>query len=113
MECGPAYGYLQTTVDKEHAQELTQRFSRRTVEVISPAELTAKLTEGRPLRIKLGMDRTAPTFIWAIPLRSRRCANFRRPAHTVIFLVGDFTAAIGDPPGGPKRASRWTAIKSA
>ncbi len=99
MECGPAYGYLQTTVDKEHAQELTQRFSRRTVEVISPAELTAKLTEGRPLRIKLGMDPTAPDLHLGHTITLKAMREFQEAGHTVIFLVGDFTAAIGDPTG--------------
>src|SRR5271170_151757 len=99
MECGLAPGYLQSTVDKEQAQELTKRFSRRTVEVISPAELTARLTEGQPLRIKLGMDPTAPDLhLWhAITLKAMR--DFQDAGHTVIFLVGDFTAAIGDPTG--------------
>jgi tyrosyl-tRNA synthetase len=86
-------------VDKEHAQELARRLSRRTVEVISPAELSAKLAEGRPLRIKLGMDPTAPDLHLGHTITLKAMRDFQAAGHTVIFLVGDFTAAIGDPSG--------------
>jgi len=86
-------------VDKEQAQELTQRLSHRTVEVISPAELTAKLAESRPLRIKLGMDPTAPDLHLGHTITLKAMRDFQDAGHTVVFLVGDFTAAIGDPSG--------------
>lgn len=86
-------------MDKEQAQELTGRLSRRTVEVISPAELTAKLAENRPLRIKLGMDPTAPDLHLGHTITLKAMRDFQDAGHTVVFLVGDFTAAIGDPSG--------------
>jgi tyrosyl-tRNA synthetase len=86
-------------VDKEHAQELARRLSRRTVEVISPAELAAKIAEGRPLRIKLGMDPTAPDLHLGHTITLKAMRDFQAAGHTVVFLVGDFTAAIGDPSG--------------
>jgi tyrosyl-tRNA synthetase len=86
-------------VDSEKAQELMQRLSRRSVEVISPAELTAKLTEDRSLRIKLGMDPTAPDLHLGHSITLKAMRDFQDAGHTVIFLVGDFTAAIGDPSG--------------
>jgi tyrosyl-tRNA synthetase len=86
-------------VDKEQAQELTQRLSRRTVEVISPAELTAKLAESPPLRVKLGMDPTAPDLHLGHTITLKAMRDFQEAGHTVVFLVGDFTAAIGDPSG--------------
>jgi tyrosyl-tRNA synthetase len=86
-------------VDKEHAQELARRLSRRTVEVISPAELAAKLAEDRPLRIKLGMDPTAPDLHLGHTITLKAMRDFQAAGHTVVFLVGDFTAAIGDPSG--------------
>ena len=92
-------GYLQNSVDKEQAQELTRRLSRRAVEVISPAELTAKIAEGRPLRIKLGMDPTAPDLHLGHTITLKAMRDFQNAGHTVVFLVGDFTAAIGDPSG--------------
>jgi tyrosyl-tRNA synthetase len=86
-------------VDKEQALELTRRLSRRAVEVISPEELTAKLQEDRPLRIKLGMDPTAPDLHLGHTITLRKMREFQECGHKVIFLVGDFTAAIGDPTG--------------
>ncbi len=70
-----------------------------TVEVISPAELAAKLDLGRPLRIKLGMDPTAPDLHLGHTLTLKKLRAFQNDGHTVIFLVGDFTAMIGDPTG--------------
>jgi tyrosyl-tRNA synthetase len=73
--------------------------ARNTVELISAAELTAKLGEGRPLRIKLGMDPTAPDLHLGHTITLKKLRDFQRHGHTVIFLVGDFTAMIGDPTG--------------
>ena len=75
------------------------RLSRGAVEVISSAELAAKLAEGRPLRIKLGMDPTAPDLHLGHAVTLKKLRDFQRDGHTVIFLVGDFTAMIGDPTG--------------
>ncbi len=86
-------------MEKEQAQELAARLGQRAAEVISPAELTAKLTEGRPLRIKLGMDPTAPDLHLGHTITLRAMRDFQDAGHTVVFLVGDFTAAIGDPSG--------------
>lgn len=72
---------------------------RGTVEVISPPELEAKLKLGRPLRIKLGMDPTAPDLHLGHTLTLKKLRDFQNDGHTVIFLVGDFTAMIGDPTG--------------
>jgi tyrosyl-tRNA synthetase len=86
-------------VEKEQAQELAARLGQRAAEVISPAELAAKLTEERPLRIKLGMDPTAPDLHLGHTITLRAMRDFQDAGHTVVFLVGDFTAAIGDPSG--------------
>src|SRR5208337_274578 len=73
--------------------------ARGAVEVISQPELEAKLKLGRPLRIKLGMDPTAPDLHLGHTLALDKLRDFQRDGHTVIFLVGDFTAMIGDPTG--------------
>ena len=73
--------------------------SRGAVEVISQAELAEKLKLGRPLRIKLGMDPTAPDLHLGHSITLKKLRDFQRDGHTVIFLVGDFTAMIGDPTG--------------
>ena len=73
--------------------------SRGAVEVISQAELAEKLKLGRPLRIKLGMDPTAPDLHLGHSITLKKLRDFQRDGHTVVFLVGDFTAMIGDPTG--------------
>src|SRR5918999_3545887 len=74
-------------------------------EHVVPAEdLKARLAEGRPLRVKLGVDPTAKevTLGWAVPLRKLR--QFQDAGHTAVLIMGDFTARIGDPSG--KSATR-------
>lgn len=62
-------------------------------------ELAARIAEGRPLRVKLGLDPTAPsvTLGWAVVLRKLR--RFQDLGHTAVLIVGDFTARVGDPSG--------------
>ena len=92
-------GELRLPVDENHASEQAGQLGRLAVEVISQAELAAKLGEGRPLRIKLGMDPTAPDLHLGHSIALKKLRDFQRAGHTVIFLVGDFTATIGDPTG--------------
>jgi tyrosyl-tRNA synthetase len=70
---------------------------RHADKVVPEGELAAKLELGRPLRIKLGMDPTAPavTLGWAVVLRKLR--QFQELGHTAVLIVGDFTAQVGDP----------------
>jgi tyrosyl-tRNA synthetase len=86
-------------VKENQANEQAAALARGTVEVISPAELGGKLALGRPLRIKLGMDPTAPDLHLGHSLTLKKLRDFQEAGHTVIFLVGDFTAMIGDPTG--------------
>lgn len=72
----------------------------RGVDVVQPPEgLAEKLAEDRPLRVKLGLDPTAPavTLGWAVVLRKLR--HFQELGHTAVLIVGDFTAQVGDPSG--------------
>ena len=66
--------------------------------------LQARLASGRPLRVKAGFDPTAPDLHLGHGVLLRKMAQFQKLGHTVIFLVGDFTAMIGDPTG--KKATR-------
>ena len=63
------------------------------------ADMKRKLAQGRPLRVKLGVDPTAPDLHLghAVPLRKLR--QFQDLGHTVVLIIGDFTALIGDPSG--------------
>ena len=77
----------------------------RGVDTVAPREgLQEKLDLGRPLRVKLGLDPTAPavTLGWAVVLRKLR--HFQEQGHTAVLIVGDFTAQVGDPSG--KTATR-------
>ena len=85
--------------DESEAREQAAELGHNANEVISPAELASKLAEGRPLRIKLGMDPTAPDLHLGHSITLKKMRDFQRRGHTVIFLVGDFTAMIGDPTG--------------
>jgi tyrosyl-tRNA synthetase len=86
-------------VNENQAKEEAAALVRGATEVISPAELAAKIALGRPLRIKLGMDPTAPDLHLGHSVVLKKLRDFQDAGHTVIFLVGDFTAMIGDPTG--------------
>jgi len=85
--------------DDDAAREQADALGHNAVEVISTAELAAKLAEKRPLRIKLGMDPTSPDLHLGHSITLKKLRDFQERGHTVIFLVGDFTAMIGDPTG--------------
>ncbi|MDX7873322.1 tyrosine--tRNA ligase [Aeromonas caviae] len=73
-------------------------------EILVEEELIAKLKEGRPLRIKLGMDPTAPDIHLGHTVILNKLKTFQDLGHEVILLIGDFTAMVGDPSG--KNATR-------
>ena len=79
-----------------------------TVEVIRESELRAKLEKsaatGKPLRVKLGADPTAPDIHLGHTVVIRKLRAFQELGHIAIFLIGDFTGMIGDPSG--KNATR-------
>ncbi|HXM68407.1 MAG TPA: tyrosine--tRNA ligase [Candidatus Acidoferrum sp.] len=72
-------------------------------EIIRESDLRAKLEKsrvtGKPLRVKLGMDPTAPDLHLGHTVVLRKLKHFQDLGHTAIFLIGDFTGMIGDPTG--------------
>ena len=82
--------------------------AKGTTEVIREAELRAKLEKsaatGKPLRVKLGADPTAPDIHLGHTVVLRKLRAFQELGHIAIFLIGDFTGMIGDPSG--KSATR-------
>ena len=74
-----------------------------TAEIIREEELRAKLEQssktGKPLRVKLGVDPTAPDIHLGHTVVLRKLKHFQDLGHTAIFLIGDFTAMVGDPSG--------------
>ncbi|MFN2467745.1 MAG: tyrosine--tRNA ligase [Gaiellaceae bacterium] len=73
--------------------------TRNAVDVLPAGELERKLTLGRPLRVKLGIDVTSPDIHIgrAVPLQRMRA--FQDEGHVGVFIVGDYTTRIGDPSG--------------
>jgi tyrosyl-tRNA synthetase len=69
------------------------------VDLIFEKELIEKLKEGRPLRIKFGVDPTAPDIHLGHTVILQKLRTFQKLGHQIIFLIGDFTAQIGDPSG--------------
>ena len=65
--------------------------------LLPEGELLDRLGEGRPLRVKLGVDPTAPdvTLGWAVVFRQLR--KFQEAGHVAVLIIGDFTAQVGDP----------------
>lgn len=83
--------------------QLIDRISRGTVEIIGTEDLKEKLRQSRktnrPLRVKAGFDPTAPDIHLGHVVLLRKLRQFQDLGHEVIFLIGDFTAQIGDPTG--------------
>jgi tyrosyl-tRNA synthetase len=79
-----------------------ERIKRGTVDIISLDELQQKLAAGKPLRIKLGVDPTAPDIHLGHTVLLNKLKAFQELGHHVVFLIGDFTARIGDPSGRSK-----------
>lgn len=79
--------------------EQWQKITRGCAEIISEAELKAKLEKAKPLRIKLGVDPTAPDLHFGHLVVLRKLKAFQGLGHQIEFIIGDFTARIGDPSG--------------
>ena len=75
------------------------RLMRGCDKVLSEEELRAKLGEGRPLRVKLGVDPTAPDIHLGHSVVLGKLRDFQDLGHEAILIIGDFTAMIGDPSG--------------
>jgi tyrosyl-tRNA synthetase len=73
-------------------------------EILVESELKEKLSRGRPLRVKAGFDPTAPDLHLGHTVLVNKLRQFQELGHEVLFLIGDFTAMIGDPTG--KSATR-------
>jgi len=72
------------------------------VDILPGDGLEQKLKLGRPLRVKLGVDPTAPDVHLGFAYVLDRLADFQRSGHMVVLIVGDYTARIGDPSGMSK-----------
>ncbi|ESK55141.1 tyrosyl-tRNA synthetase [Acinetobacter tjernbergiae DSM 14971 = CIP 107465] len=86
------------------AEEQLALIQRGTHEIISNEDLLKKLKENRPLRVKAGFDPTAPDLHLGHTVLINKLKTFQDLGHEVTFLIGDYTAMIGDPTG--KSATR-------
>jgi tyrosyl-tRNA synthetase len=73
--------------------------SRNTVDSLPEGELEAKLKAARPLRVKLGIDPTAPDIHLGFTVVLQKLREFQDLGHTVVLIIGDYTARVGDPSG--------------
>ncbi|MBP7844826.1 MAG: tyrosine--tRNA ligase [Proteobacteria bacterium] len=87
----------------EQAEIQLERIKRGTAEIIPEDELRKKLVKsietGRPLRVKLGVDPSRPDLHLGHTVVIEKLRVFQELGHQVLFLIGDFTAQIGDPTG--------------
>ncbi len=93
-------------------QDAIRLISRGTTEIINVAQLEKKLLksekEGKPLVIKAGFDPTAPDIHIGHVVLLRKMRQFQELGHKVVFLIGDFTAQVGDPTGRNELRKKMT-----
>jgi tyrosyl-tRNA synthetase len=76
-----------------------QTLARNTVDVLPQGALAKRLDEGRPLRVKLGLDPTAKDLHLGHTVVLQKLREFQELGHTVVLIIGDYTARVGDPSG--------------
>ncbi|MCL2913434.1 tyrosine--tRNA ligase [Shewanella corallii] len=79
--------------------QVLAEIKRGTDEILLESDLLEKLKEGRPLKVKLGADPTAPDIHLGHTVILNKLRAFQELGHEVIFLIGDFTGMVGDPSG--------------
>ncbi|NNL94586.1 MAG: tyrosine--tRNA ligase [Xanthomonadales bacterium] len=84
---------------KHDPQKALALLARGTEEIIKTEDLEARLKEGRPLRVKVGFDPSAPDLHLGHTVIINKMRQFQDLGHEVTFLIGDFTGMIGDPTG--------------
>jgi tyrosyl-tRNA synthetase len=93
---------MTTSTFRPVAEQLAY-LKKGSAEIIREAELQTKLEKsaktGKPLRVKLGVDPTAPDIHLGHTVVIRKLRHFQEMGHTAVFLIGDFTAMVGDPTG--------------
>ncbi|MDK2821339.1 MAG: tyrosyl-tRNA synthetase [Clostridia bacterium] len=98
-------------MDKEIERQL-KVLRRGVVEIVPEEELKAKIeksiTTGKPLRIKLGLDPTAPDIHLGHTVVLQKLRQFQELGHQIIIIIGDFTGRIGDPTGKSETRKQLT-----
>src|SRR5215218_1058629 len=81
------------------AEDDARFLARDAVDCLPSGELARKLAQGRPLRVKLGLDPTAPDVHLGHTVVLQKLREFQDLGHVVVLIVGDYTARVGDPSG--------------
>jgi tyrosyl-tRNA synthetase len=89
-------------------EQQLEQLCRGVVDLHVRAELEERLKSGRPLRVKAGFDPTRPDLHLGHTVLMQKMRQFQELGHEVIFLVGDFTAMVGDPTGRNELRPRLT-----
>jgi tyrosyl-tRNA synthetase len=79
--------------------EVARFLTRNAVDALPAGELERQLGQGRPLRVKLGVDPTTPDIHLGHTVVLRKLREFQDLGHTVVLIVGDYTGRVGDPSG--------------
>src|SRR4051795_9603921 len=80
-------------------REQAEYLLRNAVEALPAGELQRQVARGEPLRVKLGIDPTAPDIHLGHTVVLRKLREFQDFGHTVVLIIGDYTARVGDPSG--------------
>ncbi len=83
-------------------KKIGQLMSRRVAEIIVEDSLRQRLEFGKPLRVKFGADPTAPDLHLGHVVALKKLREFQDLGHQVVFIIGDYTAQVGDPSGKSK-----------
>jgi len=86
-------------VSASEAARTAAQLARNAVESLPAGALAERLATGRPLRAKLGLDPTAPDLHLGHTVVLQKLREFQDLGHTVVLIVGDYTARVGDPSG--------------
>jgi tyrosyl-tRNA synthetase len=90
---------LPTPSDRLEPAEAAAWLARNAVDCLPEGELERKLSLGRPLRVKLGIDPTAPDIHLGHTVVLSKLREFQELGHTVVLIIGDYTGRVGDPSG--------------
>ncbi len=105
---------MENVVDRSQRQLSILR--RGTAEIVSEPELASKirgsLVSGRPLRVKLGCDPSAPDLHLGHTVVIDKLRQFQDLGHQVVFIIGDYTGRIGDPSGRSKTRPPLTGVQN-
>ncbi|OGL72947.1 tyrosine--tRNA ligase [Candidatus Uhrbacteria bacterium RIFCSPHIGHO2_02_FULL_60_10] len=83
-------------------KKIESLLARRVVETVVAADLKKKLLSGKVLRIKFGADPTSPDLHLGHAVALRKLKEFQELGHQIVFIIGDYTARVGDPSGKSK-----------